>query len=339
MAALIHKMREKQPLLPAEQQELADWLNSNESNTQLLETLQNRENLTAELEALMQYDEDNAVAAIFSALGEPLPAVAPKATIKMGSFLAAASLLVLIGLASWFYLLKTGSTKNGGPSIVYKTISTAPGEQHRVLLADGSEVWLSAASSIRYPASFKGDTREVAITGEAYFSVTKDKTKPFLVTANNAQVQVVGTKFDVMAYSDEDATRVTLLEGSVRVGRRQRAEGREEETVVLKPGEQVSVSRSSGLSQPIPVQTDEVTAWREGQFRFNETDIPSIMRQIARWYKVKIEYNGAVDDIHFSGQISRKEHINELLDILSDTRKVHFEMTNDSTIVVIPGHK
>src|SRR4051812_4551715 len=145
VGALICKTREKQPLTPAEQQELTDWLNSNDSNPQLLESLQNREQLTAELEALMQYDEDHAVVSIFTALGEPLPVTASKKVIKMSRLLAAASVLLVIGVAAWLFIRKSDSTN----TTVYKTITTAPGEQHRILLADGSAVWLSAASSIR----------------------------------------------------------------------------------------------------------------------------------------------------------------------------------------------
>ena len=391
VAGLIHKMREKQPLQEEEQQELEDWLNSSESNKKLFEFLQNREQLTAELEALMQYDENNAVAAIFNALGERSPPAAKKRNM-IRRWSVAASLLLLISVASWFFIRQNGPVQPDTPStagirpgankavltladgqqimldtlqtrslgvqgaarveqqqgrlvymnsgngpVAYNTVTTPRGVQYRLALADGSEVWLNAASSITYPTSFTGNTREVVITGEAYFSVAKDRAKPFFVTAQSMKVQVIGTEFNVMAYNDEDAIRTTLVNGVVKASDTSRR-GRAQE-LTLQPGEQAALVHRSGILRVEKPNLDEVTAWRMGKFSFHETDMAAIMRQIARWYDVKVAYRGSVTNIGFSGQISRKKHVEELLDILSDTRNVHFEIKNDKTIVVIPGSK
>jgi transmembrane sensor len=392
VAGFIHKIREKQPLQPEEQQELEHWLNSSESNKQLFEFLRNREQLTTELEALMQYDENDAVAAIFKALGERSPPAVKKGRMITWRWSVAASLLLLIGVASWFFIRQNGLVKADPPStagigpgtnkamltledgeqimldtlqtrslgmqgaarveqqqgrlvyttggngpVAWNTVTTPRGVQYRLALADGSEVWLNAASSIRYPTSFTGNTREVVITGEAYFSVAQDPAKPFFVMAQNMKVQVVGTEFDVMAYSDEDAIRTTLVNGVVKVSDTSR-KGRAQE-LTLQPGEQAALVHRSGVLRKEKPNLEAVTAWRLGQFRFHETNMAAIMRQIARWYDVRIEYRGAVDNIGFSGRIPRKKNVRELLDILSDTRKVHFEIAADSTIVVIPGPK
>jgi transmembrane sensor len=225
---------------------------------------------------------------------------------------------------------------NNGP-VLYNTVTTPRGGQYRLGLPDGSEVWLNAATSITYPTSFSGDMREVTITGEAYFSVAKDKTKPFFVTADAMKVQVVGTEFNVMAYTDEDAIRTTLVEGVVKaVSTNQKAPAQE---LTLKPGEQAALIHGPELLRMEKVNPDEVTGWRLGRFNFHETNMAAIMRQVARWYDVKVEYRGAAASINFNGQISRTKRVEELLNILSDTRDVHFEIKDDKTIVVIPGHK
>ncbi|MBS1659548.1 MAG: FecR domain-containing protein, partial [Bacteroidetes bacterium] len=228
-------------------------------------------------------------------------------------------------------------TATGSGAGVLNTITVPRGAQYHVVLADSSEAWLNAASSMTYPASFDGNTREVIIRGEAYFKVAKDAAKPFLVTAGKTTIQVLGTEFDVMAYEDEDAVRSSLVNGSVSIlayGKQDRAQ-----KVVLQAGEQAAFDKSTGLLRVKHVDLDQVLGWRFGEFRCNETGLPAIMRQIARWYDVSVEYRGPVDHIRFSGELSRKHRVQDILDILSDTRKVHFEMKTPATIVVIPGSK
>jgi ferric-dicitrate binding protein FerR (iron transport regulator) len=135
-----------------------------------------------------------------------------------------------------------------------------------------------------------------------------------------------------MAYADEDTIRTTLLEGSVKVSSMVNGQWS-----ILKPGEQAALARTSGSLQIEKPNPGEVTDWRNGQFDFNETNMEDILRQVARWYDIKLEYRGSVANIGFTGRISRKENIQDVLDILSDTRKVHFELNDNKTVVVIPG--
>ena len=198
-------------------------------------------------------------------------------------------------------------------SPAYNILSTPRGGQYMIVLPDGSSVWLNAASSIRFPTAFTGDERKVEITGEAYFEVKTLRLRsgqkmPFIVQKGDMRVEVLGTHFNINAYDDEAASRVTLLEGSVKVGR--------EESVILKPGEQTSVSQSSQPSQPIPVQTEEVMAWKNGLFQFNNVTIETIMKQVARWYDVKVVYERAGSQDLFRGKIYRNEDISQLLRIL-----------------------
>jgi ferric-dicitrate binding protein FerR (iron transport regulator) len=337
MAELIHKSREKEPLTEAEQQALNDWLNSNESNKALLASLLDKEQVAAEVDALLRYDENAAVAAIFGELQEKPPSVVKRRQHMIRQWSVAASIVSVIGITTWLFILrnKNGSLP-GDDTLAYNTVTTAPGDQQHVTLPDGSEVWLNTASSIRYPRSFAGNTREVTIDGEAFFNVAKDKTKPFLVTAGAMKIEVMGTEFDVMAYQDENAIRTTLLEGQVKVS----ATGsgpRTPDSRLLTPGEQAVLLRNDGTLKIEKPNLDEITGWRNGQFSFHETDMEAILRQVARWYNVKLTYRGSVANIGFTGTIMRKQKLKELLAILSDTRKVHFEMKDDTTVVVIPG--
>lgn len=330
MAGLIHKSREREPLTHEEQQELNNWLNSSLSNRTLFESMHNREELTAEVKTLLQYDEKAAVDTIFRELNERPPSVVRKRKLMIRQWTVAASIFGIIGIASWFFIQRSKPAApvadNDNAPITWKTERTPHGGQRHLELPDGSEVWLNTASSISYPIYFKGDKRDVTINGEAYFKVAKDKAKPFVVTAGKMKVQVTGTEFNVTAYNDEDTLRTTLVEGSVYVS-----------GLTLQPGEQASLARTSGVVQIEKPNLNGVTAWRNGKFSFHETNIERVMQQIARWYDVRIEYRGSVADINFTGDVSRKKKIQEVLNIIADTRKVHFELNDNKTIVVIPG--
>ena len=228
-----------------------------------------------------------------------------------------------------------GNVDNG--SIVYNTITVPRGAQYHVVLADSSEVWLNAASSLTFPASFKVDARHVTFAGEAYFSVAKDAARPFTVTAGKMNVQVLGTEFDVLAYGDEPAIRTTLVKGTVSATAADR-QGRVQQ-LVLKPGEQAVLVDSFDQLRRQTVNPEEIIGWHYDEFRCHDTELPVILRQLARWYDIKIEYRGSLAGIHFNGVFSRKHPLEEVLDILADTRKVHFEVKKPATIVVIPGAK
>jgi transmembrane sensor len=216
--------------------------------------------------------------------------------------------------------------------IAYNTLATPRGRQFRLVLADGTKVWLNAASSIRYPAAFNDKERVVNITGEVYFEVAPVKLRsgrkmPFIVKIDEAtEVKVLGTHFNINAYHDEANVKVTLLEGSVKVGTGN------ETSVVLKPGEQTTVSQSSQPSQPIPVQTDAVMAWKNGFFQFERADIQTVMRQIARWYDVDIQYEGPVTKDRFGGSIPRDATLSQVLHALEQSL-VHFTIQGKKVIV------
>jgi transmembrane sensor len=193
------------------------------------------------------------------------------------------------------------------------TISTPRGGQYEVVLPDGTRVILNAASSLTYPVVF-GAERKVTLTGEAYFEVAKDKAHPFKVSSAGQMVTVLGTHFNINAYSDEAATRTTLLEGSVEV-----SDGADKERIV--PGEQ-ALKQGDALIKHV-VDVDKEVAWKNGLFAFNGDDLQTILRQISRWYNIEVMYVGPVTNEKFFGEIPRASKLDAVLKIL-ELNNVHF---------------
>ncbi len=171
---------------------------------------------------------------------------------------------------------------------------------------------LNSASRLKFPVKFTGDSREVEVSGEAYFEIAKDKSKPFRVRFNNSTVEVLGTHFNVSAYENDQLQAVTLLEGSVKVLNPM-------SEVMIKPGEQARLSTSSTISVK-QVDAEEAVAWKNGYFSFADEDIKSIMKKLARWYGFSAEYHGNVDNEHFGGMISRFKNISEVLSMFRTNR-------------------
>jgi ferric-dicitrate binding protein FerR (iron transport regulator) len=194
-----------------------------------------------------------------------------------------------------------------------------------ITLSDGSRVWLNSASSLKYPVVFAGNERKVEITGEAYFEVAHNTMKPFKVQKGPLCVTVLGTHFNVNAYDDETAIKITLLEGAVKINKEGGA------NCFLKPGQQARVS--SDIKIEDDVNMDEVMAWKEGKFQFGEaTDIFTIMRQISRWYDVEVEYKGTVKG-YIGGTVSRNMPASQVLKMLEMTGAFAFRIEGKKVIV------
>ena len=201
-----------------------------------------------------------------------------------------------------------GSSTSGVPA-GYNTLSTSQGGQYQVLLPDGSKVWLNAVSSLRFPTVFTGKEREVELTGEAYFEVSKNRKKPFRVNVGGIHISVLGTHFNVNAYADDHEIRTSLLEGRVKVVK-------DQESDFLEPGQQAVVNNKSSGIRVRYSDMNEVMAWKHGLFEFKGADITSIMRQISRWYDVEIVYAGEVPVRRFEGKISKTAPLSDVLQIL-----------------------
>ncbi|HXO76568.1 MAG TPA: FecR domain-containing protein [Puia sp.] len=256
-----------------------------------------------------------------------------------------------------------GATVDGKTAFLYNTLSTPAGGQYQVTLADGTKVWLNALSKLRFPNEFSGSDRTVDLTGEAYFEIAKDKSRPFMVRVNGVQVQVLGTSFNVNAYSDESEIKTTLLEGAVRL-----VKG--EVSAPLKPGQQgvtgmpdaggtsggaqsngasaqkgANDAQSNGASgQRAAIATsgfsihsadiDQVMAWKNGLFSWDAADVHTVMRQISRWYGVEVRYEGTPTKALFGGEIGRDLTLTQVLTGLSKS-KVHFQLEG-KILTVLP---
>jgi len=207
------------------------------------------------------------------------------------------------------YSHTTGDTPN--TALLYNTVTTPRGGSYPLTLSDGTRLWLNAASSIRFPAVFTGHERKVAINGEVYFEVAKNASMPFRVEVQDRgmTVEVLGTHFNINAYTDEAKTSTTLLEGRVKV-----LAGAAE--TILKPGQQARLSATGSLDVVSDLNTEEVIAWKNGLFQFNNADITTLMRQVARWYDIEVSYAGAAPSILTTGKAPRNISLASLLKIL-----------------------
>ncbi|PTS95413.1 hypothetical protein DBR11_21475 [Pedobacter sp. HMWF019] len=217
------------------------------------------------------------------------------------------------------------------------TIETPRGGQYQIRLPDGSKVWLNAASKLIYPVTFIGrGQREVTLSGEAYFEITKDKQHPFKVKSAGQVVEVLGTHFNINSYADEPVAKTTLLEGSVAV---RHVEGSvatrdlssRRDDVVLKPGQQASLTGTA--IKVTEVNPDDAIAWKNGEFVFNDESLQNIMRKIARWYDVDIIYKDVNPNKPFGGSVSRFENISKVLEKLELTGSVHFKIEGKTIYV------
>lgn len=206
--------------------------------------------------------------------------------------------------------------------VAYNTMTTPKGRQFKITLPDGTGVWLNAASSISYPTAFTGNERKVTVTGEVYFEVVKNPRMPFKVSVNNkAEVEVLGTHFNVNAYSNESAVKTTLLEGSVKV--------RYNNTVILKPGQQAIGDSQLTIAN---ADVEQVMAWKNGLFNFEGASFKEIMQQLERWYNIEVVYEKGIPDIEFEGKMTRDVPLNDLLKML-ERSDIHFRIEGQKLLV------
>jgi hypothetical protein len=219
------------------------------------------------------------------------------------------------------------NTDGGKDDNSFNTLSTPIGGQYNIILADGTKVYLNAVSSIKYPTQFNGDKRVVELEGEAYFEVAKNKNKPFIVKSNNQSIEVLGTHFNVHSYNNESVVKTTLLEGSVAVTYKN-------QKAILKPGQQSDVSDNFSKIKVKEVDPEEAVAWKNGRFKFDNADLKNVMRQLERWYGIKVEYRGNVSDVRFNGGTFRNKNLSEVLKVL-ELSNIKFKVEG-KTIIVYP---
>jgi ferric-dicitrate binding protein FerR (iron transport regulator) len=222
--------------------------------------------------------------------------------------------------------------------LLYNTMSTPRGRQFSLVLPDGSKVWLNAASRLRFPVHFEGGERRVELTGEAYFEVAANKKMPFKVAVNGAEVQVLGTSFNINAYTNERTMEASLLEGSIQV----LPPGHTGSVlpVLLTPGQQAKlvVPGQGAIGPAVTVVTadlEKVMAWKNGLFNFDNAGVEEVMRELERWYDIDVVYEKGIPDMHFLGAIGKDLTLAEALALLKGA-SVHFRIEEGKRLVILP---
>lgn len=222
---------------------------------------------------------------------------------------------------------KVNSTTN---DVYYNRITTPHGCQFSVTLPDGSQVLLNALSSLRFPTAFRNGERNVELTGEAYFEIAPDSRQPFRVNVNDMEIAVLGTQFNVMAYTDEKQIQTTLLEGAVKVTGGGHSQ-------VLQPGQQASLSKDGSLELDRSPDIESAIAWKNGYFSFKRANLQSVMRQLSRWYNIDVVYEGAIPEFRFVGQLKKNATLEANLRILGYS-EVKFRTEGRMVIVSAAGN-
>lgn len=204
-------------------------------------------------------------------------------------------------------------------------ITTPRGGEYKIIMPDGSKVWLNSASTIKFPGVFKGDTRSVELEGEAYFEIAKNSTMPFMVKSRNVEIEVIGTHFNVKAYSDEDLVKTTLVEGSIKIKRGNSSH-------LLIPGQQaVLIGNNTKVLNDIDVE--EQIAWKNGLFQFKDAGIEEVMHQAALWYDLNVTFEGNITEKYLTGKISRSVNVSEFMNIL-DYAGVKFKIVGNNITIM-----
>ncbi|MGX5689187.1 FecR family protein [Arcticibacter tournemirensis] len=208
------------------------------------------------------------------------------------------------------------------------TLATPVGGQYQITLSDGTKVWLNAESKLHYPVEFSQEQRTVELEGEGYFEVAKDSRRPFTVTSEGQEIEVLGTHFNVNAYRDGSAVKTTLIEGRVRVS--STSDREKEEAVILSPGQQASSVPGNSQVRVNSVNIEEITDWKEGLFLFNNESLKSIMSRLAHWYNIEVVFEGNAGNVRFVGTHLRSKGLNNLLENIESTDKVRFRTEKGS---------
>lgn len=222
----------------------------------------------------------------------------------------------------------TAKTEN--VEITYNSLVVPRGGEYQLMLEDGTKVWVNSETRLRYPTKFSESERIVLLEGEAYFEVSKDRNRPFIVKTQGVDVRVLGTAFNVSSYLDDEAIKTTLVEGSVIV----MDSDDQIKNVLLKPGYQAVYSKENKDLDSKKVNVDLYTSWKDGRFVFDKSNLDDIMGRVSRWYDVKVFYqNEDVNDIRFTGTLRRYESLDRLLSIIEKTNEVRF-VIGEKTIKV-----
>ncbi|MBW7889992.1 MAG: FecR domain-containing protein [Chitinophagaceae bacterium] len=213
--------------------------------------------------------------------------------------------------------------------IRYSIISTPKGGKYRILLTDGSKVFLNTASSMKFPLHYARKERKVEIEGEAFFEVARNKHKPFIVKKGDVEVKVLGTKFNMQAYDDDQNIEVTLVEGLVSIEKSDTRKGSQ----LLRPGEKIQIGKNGRRVLIKETNVDEATAWKDNLFWFDDSDINQVSKILSRWYNIRIEVRGHITD-KFTGSIPMDLPLSKVLGMLQKTTNLRYKFIGNEKIIL-----
>lgn len=223
---------------------------------------------------------------------------------------------------------KSKQTKNTF-KLEYNTIIVPKGGEYKLVLSDGTKIWMNSHSKLKYPVAFGHKQRRVFLEGEAFFDVAKDSLSPFIVSVNNFDVKVLGTSFNVSAYNRDETIKTTLVEGKVNI-----KDKIWKNTSLLLPNDQFIFNKANGENKKIKVNTNLYTSWKDGRFVFEQERLDEIMLRLSRWYDIEVFFLGEEKkSLTFTGDITRYESIVEILELIELTNKVRFTIKDKSVMV------
>jgi len=248
--------------------------------------------------------------------------------ISLMKYAAVFILAFMLGSLSLYFINRN---QNNGLSELYTTIEVPNGQRSQVTLYDGTKVWLNSGTKLRYPVVFSRNTRNVYLEGEAYFDVSKDSHHPFVVNAGRLQVKVLGTRFDVYAYPDDNEFSTTLEEGSVNAVNTVTGQ-----SVTLKPGEQVLLNPDANALNPLRVNTELYTSWKENLLKFEDAPFEDVIKKMERWYDVRITVDPGINAKERYTMTIKTESLREMLQLISKTTKMDYEIKGNRVLIQKP---
>ena len=309
-----------------EKQMIEDWKNSSEEN---LLIFKNAEKVWKSLDLLQEmktYDAGMAMRKVNNKIGKSVPSV-HKGFIFYWQRIAAVLLLpVLIGSMVFFFF---SGPRSGNDSIVWQTISTPPGLKSQTRLPDGTKVWLNSDSRLSYPSCFTGDERNVKLEGEAYFEVVKNERQPFYVDLGNLGIEVTGTTFNAINYTDENQTEVILASGKVRLVRPNGE--RRQEITEMDQGQKAVFRKSSGKISLENADTEKYISWIDGRLIFRDDDMTEVVKKLSRWFNVEIQIADPEIAQYVYTATFREEPVEQILYLLKKTSPIEYD--------IVPGKR
>ncbi len=312
--------------------EIMNWMHSDLSEVQLSKEVEtNWQDADSEKQQGKGWDIDLISTKILHKIFEETN-LKTNSRVKVRRWIAAAIFIIIFSTGTYFVINNYDQHKATNESIAFITKQNPKGQKSRVFLPDGSVVWLNSESELTYPERFNESNRQINLVGEAFFEVTKDHHKPFIVNAGNTATRVLGTKFNVEAYPEISNVIITLEEGKVIVD--QTINGNKN-SLSIQPGEGVIASQTETKMRKFDYDPLQHLAWKDGVLHFHKADIMTVIKSLERWYGVNIIiHNFKKDDWSFTGSF-RNEYLSNVLMNLSYTKEFSYEIDDKNVILNI----